>query len=117
MAIGPLQQPWHSPSGVDPFEMNLTTYDVPIGGKLLQASMELNPIDQMNFASDDEYKRAIKKRIAADLARAMIESNMIEFTHLPQPSTGRDTIYARCYLAKDSDVKILRMHYAKPVRP
>ena len=117
MAIGPLQQPWHSPSGVDPFEMNLTTYDVPIGGKLLQASMELNAIDQINFKSDDDYKRAIKQRIAADLARAMIEGKLIEFTHLPQPSTGRDTIYARCYLAKDSDVKILRMHYAKPVRP
>lgn len=117
MALGPLSKPWHYTAVQDQYNVEFDVTDIPIGGKLMQARLELNQMEQMNFKTDDDYKRAIKQKIAADLARAMIEGNLIEFTHMPQPATGRDTIYARCYLAKDSDVKILRMHYAKPVRP
>lgn len=112
MAIGPLQRPWHhTPSGNDPYDVEFNATDIAIGGKLLQASLEIDILDQMRFKTDDDYKRAIKQRIAADLARVMIESNLVEFTHMPQPATGRDTIYARCYLAPNEQVKLLRIHY------
>lgn len=112
MAIGPLQRPWHHTPIDDPFDITFNVTDIAIGGKLLQASMEIDVLDQVSFKTDDDYKRAIKHKIAADLARAMIESNLIEFTYMPQPAIGRDTIYARCYLAPNEQVKLLRTHYA-----
>lgn len=111
MAIG--LPPWHhTPTGIDPFEIDFSVRQVAIGGKLVQASIELNPIDTMNFKTNDDLKRAIKQKVAAELARAMIESNLIEFTRLPQLGSGTDIIHARCYLAPDNQVKILRIEHA-----
>lgn len=115
MAITNSRSPLWTQS-TDPLDIQFETTDIPIGGHLLQAKLELSQIEQLNFKSDDDYKRAIKMKIATDLARAMIESNLVEVTRLPQPAQGTDIIFARCYLAKNSDVKILRMHYAKPVQ-
>ena len=106
--------PWHHTIANDPYDVEFSAVDVAIGGKLIQAKLELTNMESMNFKSDDDYKRAIKQKVASDLARAMIETNVIEFTRLPQPATGTDIIYARCYLAPDSQVKILRMNYVKP---
>lgn len=100
----------------EPFDFDFNVTDIPIGGKLIQAHLELSPMERMNFVSDDEYKRAIKRKMASELARFMIEANLIEFTHLPQNHTGNDIIHARCYLAPNGDVKILRTHYAKPIQ-
>ena len=111
----PLNKPWHSPS--TPFTADFDVMDIAIGGKLIQAKLVLNPIDEMAFNSNDEYKKAIKHKLASEIARAMIETNSIEFTHLPQRGEGNDIIYARCYLAPSDQVKLLRMHYVKPVRP
>ncbi len=109
-----MSTPWHHTIANDPYDVEFSTVDVPIGGKLIQAKLELSVTEAMSFQSDDDYKRAIKRKIASDLARVMIESNLIEFTRLPQPTTGTDIIYARCYLAPDDNVKILRMQYVKP---
>jgi len=109
-----ISTPWHHTIANDPYDVEFSSVDVAIGGKLIQAKLELTNMEAMNFKSDDDYKRAIKQKIAADLARVMIESNLIEFTRLPQLTTGTDIIYARCYLAPDSQVKILRMNYVKP---
>mgnify|MGYP006289341159 CR=1 FL=1 len=108
-----LNKPWHSPS--TPFEADFNVTDIAIGGKLIQASLKLDPLAEMSFISNDEYKKAIKQKLASEIARAMIETNSIEFTHLPQRGDGNDIIYARCYLAPSDQVKLLRIHYAKPV--
>lgn len=104
--------PWQQTSVMDPFEAEFSSVDVAIGGKLITAKLELKHMDQMVFATDDDYKRAIKMKVAQELARAMIETNVIEFTRVPHPSTLSDIIFARCYLAPDSQVKILRIEYA-----
>ena len=113
MAIGPLDKPWSYPSASvgDAYDVEFNVTDIPIGGKLLQASLELNPMDEMQFKTSLDYKLAMKHKIAAEIGRAMINSGLIEFTHLPHNGGGRDTIYARCYLAPDSQVKVLRTHY------
>lgn len=108
----PLSRPWDYPA--TPFDSDFSIVDVPIGGKLIQAKLELSPAESMTFQSDDDYKRAIKQKIASELAQAMLDSRVIEFTRLPQNPIGNDIIYARCYLAPDASVKILRMQYVKP---
>ena len=99
---------------VDPFQVELDVTDISIGGKLLSAKLEVNTMDEMSFRDNDEYRRAIKQKIASELARAMIESNLIEFTQISSAvNLGCKTIHARCYLAPDNQVKILRIHHAK----
>ena len=112
MALSILNRPWQHTSEIDPFDFENSVVDIPIGGKLVQSKFELSPTEQMHFRSDDDYKRAIKSKMANELARYMIEANLVEFTHMPHNTIGNDIIYARCYLAPDDNVKILRMHYA-----
>lgn len=103
--------PWPLQTNViDPFEVEVNVKDIAIGGKLVAVSLELNPLDEMTFANPDEYKRAVKQKIASELARAMIESNLIEFTQMLSSTSMNKVIHARCYLAPDSQVKILRIH-------
>lgn len=107
MALGKF--PLHT-STIDPFDTKVNVQDIAIGGKLITVSLEPNPLDEMTFASPDDYKRAVKMKIATDLARVMIESNLIEFTQMLSSTTMGKVIHARCYLAPDSQVKILRIH-------
>lgn len=101
---------------VDPFDVKFEHQDIAIGGKLIQATLNLSPLEQINFRTDDEYKRAIKNKMAHELARFMIEANLIEFTRLPQNHIGNDIIHARCYLAPNEQVKVLRTHYANSIQ-
>ena len=103
------QHPFQT-SVIDPFEVGVNVKNIAIGGKLITVSLELNPLDEMTFASPDDYKRAVKKKIATDLARVMIESNLVEFTQMTSSTNMGKIIHARCYLAPDSQVKILRIH-------
>ena len=107
MALAPW--PLHT-NVIDPFEVEFNVKDVAIGGKLLTVSLELNPLDEMTFVNPDDYKRAVKQKIASELARAMIESNLVEFTQMVSSTNMGKVIHARCYLAPDNQVKILRIH-------
>ena len=102
--------PWHHTIANDPYDVEFSVVDVAIGGKLIQAKLEITAMDQMRFHDVDGYKRAIKQKIATELARVMVEGNLIEFTRLPQNGRGTDIICARCYLAPDNQVKLLRIH-------
>lgn len=104
MAILP---PWHAGAPTDPYDVKFDTQEFAIGGKLLTARLELSPTETMNF-TDAELRRQIKMDMASQLARAMLESNLIEFTHQDDFKTMTKQIYARCYLAPDAQVKILR---------
>lgn len=110
MAILP---PWHHTIDDAPFESTLATKEFAIGGKLLQSEIQLSATDEMMFQTNDEYKRTIKQKMAYELARAMIECNLIEFTQVADAQTFGRTVYARCYLAPNEQVKILRTHYGK----
>jgi len=100
--------PWHHTTENDPLDITFSTEDYAIGGKLIQAKFEISNAELMRFKSEGDYKRAIKQKVATDLARAMIEADLIEFSRLPQPAKQSDLIYARCYLAPNDQVKILR---------
>lgn len=97
---------------VDPFEAKFDYTEIAIGGKLLQARLDVSATNEIQFLSEDDYKRAIKQKIASEMARVMIESNLIEFTHIKNVHDYSTTIHARCYLATNDQVKVLRLHYA-----
>ena len=97
---------------IDSFEATFKCTDIAIGGKLLQARLEVSATNEMQLLSEDDYKRAIKQKIASELARVMIESNLVEFTQAKNVHDYSTTIHARCYLAPNDQVKLSRLHYA-----
>jgi hypothetical protein len=77
--------------------------DIAIGGKLVNVNIKLSQFDTINLTPDN-----IKWRIADHLVKYMIENKLIEFTKQDNPIENSTTINARCYLAPDSEVRILR---------
>jgi hypothetical protein len=110
MAVLPPHNPFSVTGNFDSF--SIKTKDHPIGGKLIHAQLRLSIMDQMQFIDDGEYKLAIKRKLASELAQFMLENNLVEFTQLPQHSTGENIIHARCFLTPNDQVKILRINYA-----
>jgi hypothetical protein len=77
--------------------------DIAIGGKLVSVNITLSHSDTINLTPDN-----IKWRIADHLVKYMIENKLIEFTKQEDPIEMTTTINARCYLAPDDNVRILR---------
>ena len=77
--------------------------DIAIGGKLVSVNINLSYSDTINLTPD-----AIKWRIADHLVKYMIENKLIEFTKRDDPINMSHIINARCYLAPDDNVRILR---------
>ena len=92
-------------------ELTFKTMDYPIGGKLLSTSVDITFADTNRFLTDDDFKNAIKQRMATHLVKCMMENNLIEFTKIEDSKTGSYRLHARCYLAPNDQVKILRTHY------
>ena len=100
------------PNSYDPLDtFYLAEYkDVAIGGKLVKTVHEVSNYDVARFRTDSEFKNHVKKTLATQLAMYMIEHNLIEFTQFENPSTQTHTLAARCYLAPNEQVKLLRMY-------
>lgn len=102
--------PWHFTTDGVNVSSHIETKDYAIGGKLIQASRQIDKLQLTQFHNEDDYKRFLKMEMAIELARVMIESNLIEFTRLTDHNTMIDKIFARCYLAPDDQVRLLRLH-------
>lgn len=81
---------------------------ISFNGKLLEAYLELSHSEELRF-SDSEFRNFIKRIMAEGIAKGMIENNLIEFTTIEDPSTFQRKIFARCFLTKDDDVRMIRI--------
>ena len=96
--------PWDAPNG----QYDFTTKDYAIGGKMVRASATMSYDFSMQLATDQEAREKLKEDIATKMARFIIENKLIEINQMSDPMTGGITVVARCYLAPDGDIKILR---------
>jgi len=92
-------------------EFTFNTKDYPIGGKLVGTSFNITFADTDRFLTDDDFKNAIKVKMATALVKFMMENKLIEFTKIQEPTTGSFRLNARCYVTSDDQVRILRTHY------
>jgi hypothetical protein len=81
-----------------------------IGGKLVISSVKIPVSLLMQVNNDTELKDTMKQTMAKNLVAYMISENLIEFTQRYDPSSQGYELHARCYIAPDSQVKILRTH-------
>jgi len=98
--------------GIDPYtDFNFTYKDIAIGGKLVQGSLRLSEDKMMAVQSDHMLKQYLRSSMAQQMGEYMISNGLVEFTQM-RDSISFDTIVkARCYLAPNDQVKILRTHY------
>lgn len=55
-------------------------------------------------------KEEIKRELAILLSKRILSDNLAEFTYIDNSLHSNREYIARCYLAKDGDVKILRTY-------
>lgn len=94
----------NNPFTSDPFRnefVNLDIKEYAIGGKLIT----------VQFKADDLFNPnpdSIKSQLVSNLSEYILRNNFVEFTKIPNPYNGSTTYIARCYLAPNDQVKILR---------
>lgn len=106
MAITPTPEPWTSAILYDNEDIKYEEFA--IGGKLIKAQLHIRDSDIIQLEDDPNYKDVIKLKLVNMLAEYMLDNKFIEFTQHQDPSTMSRTIFARCYVAPDSQVKILK---------
>ncbi len=98
-----IAQAW-SPKDSDDIFDSIKTYDYAIGGKMVVAKYEYNDLDMV---LDDKMKSAIRSQLVHQIADYMFQNNMVEFTQMKTPQFTI-IVRARCYVAPNDQVKILR---------
>ena len=97
----------------NPYEEFKFTYkDVAIGGKMVRGTIHVAEHKMATLYSDHEFKQFLRTSMAQQLAEYMISNGLVEFTQMQDHMTLDTIVNARCYLAPNDQVKILRMHYA-----
>ena len=97
----------------DPFAapIEFKYHDIAIGGTMMRCTIEV-PVGQIiSFGSDREFNDFVKARMSAYLAEHILSNRLVEFTRMQDSKTGITKVNARCYLAPDGQIKILRTHY------
>lgn len=97
-----------TPDLFDP-EIEFNSEDYTIGGRMLTVKMTVDAVNEL-LLNDQEWRKLIRHKLATQLATAMLDQDLMETTSFEDPATGRKTIAARCYLAPQDQVKILRVH-------
>jgi hypothetical protein len=99
--------------GIDPYsDFNFTYKDVAIGGKLVQGTILIPEHKMVDVRSDHEMKQYLRSSMAQQMSEYMISNGLVEFTQMQNPINFVTIVKARCYLAPNDQVKILRIHYA-----
>lgn len=102
----------HTPIGNPyPYEAKFDTYEYPIGGKMVTGTVTItDTYDSLIINGDKSAVEEIKRDLAHQMAKYMLENKLVEFTHYSDPILGNKTIRIRAYLAHDEDIKILRVY-------
>lgn len=98
--------------GVDPYsDFEFTYKEIAIGGKLVEGTIRVTEHKIASYRSEHEFKQFLKTTMAHQMSEYMISNGLIEFTQKRDFKTLDSTVKARCYLAPNDQVKILRTHY------
>lgn len=93
-------------------DFKFTYKDVAIGGKMVRGFIRVSDQKMATMNTDYAFKEYLRMSMATQLAEYMISNGLVEFTQMRDNASFDIIINARCYLAPNDQVKILRMHYA-----
>lgn len=89
----------------DPFDFNnVKTYDYPIQGKMIVAHCQISEHKLVT----DEIKEHIRSSLIHQIADYILQNKLVEFTQMKDPASFNTLVKARCFIAPDNNVRILR---------
>ena len=94
------------------YKFNFEQEQYAIGGKLVTVSLEIDDSSMHSFDSP-RWREMIREQLATRLANYILQNKLCEITMAPGSHTFTKNVYMRCYLAPDSQVKILRVQKIK----
>jgi hypothetical protein len=97
---------WHLNNPEDIFS-DIKTYDYAIGGKMVVAKCI---ISEDTLLTDDR-KDAVRTQLIHQIADYILQNKLVEFTQNRDPVSLNTAVRARCYLAPNDQIKILRTAY------
>jgi hypothetical protein len=100
-----MMQPNHNLIGVE-----MGVREIPIFGKMVYAQLELNQIDFVQAANDDDARQMMKERLAEKLAQYMFDNNLVEYSVQDNHSSTTKTVRARVCITPDEQTRLLRIH-------
>lgn len=94
----------HPPIEIDTFNV----LDYQFLGKMLVGQVKVSPETVYSLTNDFEFQAHVKRTLATQLAKKMVEDKLIEFTTVKNPYDFTHQICVRCFLMPDADVKVVR---------
>lgn len=96
-------------------QYTLETKDYAIGGKMITAHVQVTESHMKDFRHSNQARETMRKMLVEQLVDHMLSNNLVEIVTIKEPWSPENfeethRISARCYLAKDSDIKILRTY-------
>jgi hypothetical protein len=82
--------------------------DYPIGGKMIIARVAVPDNVMARDLSDEKAREEVRELLVQELASAILSKQLCEITQQKDPIHYKTVIAARCYVAPDSTVKLLR---------
>jgi hypothetical protein len=85
-------------------------YDYAIGGKLVvgRATMSQD-FKKLLGDGNEDAKHNLKEKLSQQMAKFMLENNLVEFTYHDNPMDFSRQVAVRAYLAPSDQVRILRL--------
>lgn len=83
-----------------------------IGGKLVTATVAISQMDDL-LIPEAQLKDEIKRKLLQDLVDYLLQNKLCEFTMQDDLSRGTKLYRARCYVAPDEQVKLIRVYNIK----
>ncbi len=86
------------------FATSFEYHDYAIGGKMVIATCHITELQMLT----DKVKREVRQDLIHQMANYILENKLVEFTQIQDPSNLNTIVRARCYLAPNDQIKILR---------
>ena len=79
-----------------------------IGGKMIVARVAVPDNVMARDLSDEKARQEVRELLVQELASAILSKQLCEITQQREAHSYKTLIAARCYVAPDSTVKLLR---------
>jgi hypothetical protein len=89
--------------------INVEIKDIAMSGKLVMATLQIPEYEYQQISAISPIRDKIRHDLAMQIANTLLDNKLIETTSIMDTHSGDRIIRARCYVAPDSDVQVLRI--------
>lgn len=98
---------------VDDLDIKTEVNEFAIGGRLVVASMEVSNFDYLEFGSDGEWRKHIRRKMIEHFVEEILEKKLFEITVQENYQRESKLIRGYFYLAPNEQIKVLRNYVGR----